>query len=95
MVVCEAVRKYTRATVTSPLLPVIRLSWPPSLGVPRFAKTTVQLPELLWCDVRCRRRVFVLRDAIWNAKPVHHPRFSFPMRKMQLNALSIVDKRRP
>jgi len=73
MVVCEAVRTFIRATATLPSLAGSRLSWPPSLVVSRFAEYTVQLPESKSCDVRCRRRFFVLRDAIWNARPVHQP----------------------
>ena len=95
LVACEAVRTFTRATVTLASLSVSRLSWPTSLVVSRFAKTTVQLLELMCCDVRCRSGVFVLCDPIWNAKPVPQSRFSFPMRKIPLNALSIIDKRRP
>lgn len=90
MVVCEAAQKFTRATVTLPLVPVFRLPWSPSLVVPRFAKTTVQLPEPKTCDAGCRRRFFLFRDAISNSGPVHQPRFRFLMRKTQLNTLRIV-----
>jgi hypothetical protein len=91
MVDCEAVRKFIRATVTLPLVPVFRLSWPPSLVVSRLAKTIAQLPEPKCCGVRCCRRFFVLCDAIWYARPVHQPRLNFLMRKAQLNTLRTVD----